>query len=501
MSVSVATVNASIDRRDAIAVLSLVGLVVTAIAFIVWMLRVYDNLKPMTAAAPRHTRGWVIGGWLVPFLNLVRPKQIMDDLWRANDPKLPAADDLISSVAWQNNPASPLLNLWWALWIIGGLLGWSTYRSDVTDLDGYRIFSGIDIVLSMITAGAAIAALLVVARLTLRQEERASQLLAAYTPTPPLTASVAPTALAGLLGVVSVIVFAGAFLAFDTSTEDARVAAPAGGAPVAGVPSAGVPSAGESETTSPAATPGTPTFLVDLEPGDCWKSEEYAAAAFGEVVELLAVEVVPCAQPHIGELFSIAAFPGGPSADYPGDSQVLYQGQRICTEQFEATFDSSYESSTLDVFQLIPTADSWRLGDRDVSCSVTTVYLDPINGPAAVINDQLPGNDLGILAASSCEAITDAMVVNAQLTIDVLGSLTPEQWALLETSGAVPEFERVLKRDSLMLLRADEIGCTLTELNVVFLARIDELEASTFDGQAMLTSFNEAGYWDESPLP
>ncbi len=52
-----------------------------------------------------------------------------------------------------------------------------------------------------------------------------------------------------------------------------------------------------------------------------------------------------------------------------------------------------------------------------------------------------------------------------------------------------------------MFLRAEEIGCSLSELNVAFLGRIDELEASTFDSQAVLTSFNESGYWDESFVP
>ena len=66
-----------------------------------------------------------------------------------------------------------------------------------------------------------------------------------------------------------------------------------------------------------------------------------------------------------------------------------------------------------------------------------------------------------------------------------LSSLTPEQWASLETSGAVPEVERVLKRDSLMFLRAEEIGCAFPELNVAFLARIDELEASNQSEQAV----------------
>jgi hypothetical protein len=52
--------------------------------------RAYRNLPALGAESPRFSSGWAVGAWFVPFLNLVRPKQIMDDIWRASDPALPA---------------------------------------------------------------------------------------------------------------------------------------------------------------------------------------------------------------------------------------------------------------------------------------------------------------------------------------------------------------------------------------------------------------------------
>src|SRR5918997_1460259 len=67
----------------------------------------------------RASRGWSIGAWFVPILNLIRPKQLMDDTWRASDPALPAK---VGS-GWQERPVPGLLHAWWALFLISGVLG------------------------------------------------------------------------------------------------------------------------------------------------------------------------------------------------------------------------------------------------------------------------------------------------------------------------------------------------------------------------------------------
>ena len=60
---------------------------------------------------------WALVGWLVPGLNLVRPKQMMDDLWRAS-----AEDVALCSSDWRRGPRSVLSRLWWSTLWIGGLL-------------------------------------------------------------------------------------------------------------------------------------------------------------------------------------------------------------------------------------------------------------------------------------------------------------------------------------------------------------------------------------------
>ena len=73
-----ATTAATIDRLvAATAPLALV-------AFVGWFHRVYGNLRAL-GTPPRHATGWAIACWLVPFLQLYRPMQLMRELWRAAD--------------------------------------------------------------------------------------------------------------------------------------------------------------------------------------------------------------------------------------------------------------------------------------------------------------------------------------------------------------------------------------------------------------------------------
>ena len=58
----------------------------TGIVFLLWLHRCYVNLVELGARDLRFTPGWAVGYWFVPVLNLFRPKQILDELWRATAP-------------------------------------------------------------------------------------------------------------------------------------------------------------------------------------------------------------------------------------------------------------------------------------------------------------------------------------------------------------------------------------------------------------------------------
>jgi hypothetical protein len=142
----------------------------TAVAFIMWFSRAYENIGRLGAGPLRYRKGWAIGAWFVPILNLFRPKQIANDIWRGSDPdmgRLPDASD------WRDGPIPGLLfGLWWLLWLATNLsLGPGFFEADTPD--EFRSQTIRFLISDVTGALGAILCAVVVDRTTHRQEERA----------------------------------------------------------------------------------------------------------------------------------------------------------------------------------------------------------------------------------------------------------------------------------------------------------------------------------------
>lgn len=145
----------------------------TGIMFIVWFRRAYRNLAAVGTESLRFEAGWAVGGWLVPFLNLVRPKQIMNDLWRATDPELPVPP----GVAWKQVRVPLLVHAWWLLfllWLAVGVVAQNLGQGASTPQQ-FRGASIATLLGDALTLPAAVLACQVVNRITQRQQARAKQ--------------------------------------------------------------------------------------------------------------------------------------------------------------------------------------------------------------------------------------------------------------------------------------------------------------------------------------
>jgi hypothetical protein len=105
-------------RQRMIGVLYLATFIVTGIVFLKWIYRANSNCHGFGARNMKFTPGWSVGYYFIPFVNLYRPYQAMKEIWKVS--KNPAD--------WQNEPGSPLLGWWWALWIISNILGQMSFR-------------------------------------------------------------------------------------------------------------------------------------------------------------------------------------------------------------------------------------------------------------------------------------------------------------------------------------------------------------------------------------
>lgn len=149
--------------------------IAVAVLFIIWFYRAYKNLVPLGAPAPRRSPGWTIGAWFVPFLDLVLPKLMLNEVWRGSEPE-PGGDPAKVAI-----PA--FHHLWWAAWVVAFLVAIGAgVDSAISSIDSALSTDGatsttasgaLSVLTSLLYAAAAVLGALVVRRTTERQEARA----------------------------------------------------------------------------------------------------------------------------------------------------------------------------------------------------------------------------------------------------------------------------------------------------------------------------------------
>jgi hypothetical protein len=115
-------------------VLSGVLSLVAAGFFIAWTYRAYENLDRTSVAGLRYDAKWAIAAWFIPVAWWIRPKQMLNDVWRAGEPGIE-----VRNASWQARPVSPLLHWWWALWVAAALIG---IAAGVVGFDPDGVLSG-----------------------------------------------------------------------------------------------------------------------------------------------------------------------------------------------------------------------------------------------------------------------------------------------------------------------------------------------------------------------
>jgi hypothetical protein len=145
----------------------------TAVVFCMWMHRSYKNLLEMGTRGLSYSPGWAAGAFFVPFLNLVRPCQIAQEMWRASRPG--RRED--EGRGWRSASASPVVGAWWACCLIATIVSYAASRTrwavDFEDTGLFPIF----LVKEGFWVAAALFAILMVRRLRARQEAKLDVLL------------------------------------------------------------------------------------------------------------------------------------------------------------------------------------------------------------------------------------------------------------------------------------------------------------------------------------
>jgi Domain of unknown function (DUF4328) len=82
--------------------------IVTGITFLKWIYRAYKNIQGFGAEGLRFSPGWAVGYYFIPILSLIRPVQVMSEIWRASD----------DPRNWPQRPGSWVIASWWTLFLL-----------------------------------------------------------------------------------------------------------------------------------------------------------------------------------------------------------------------------------------------------------------------------------------------------------------------------------------------------------------------------------------------
>ncbi|TDC46007.1 DUF4190 domain-containing protein, partial [Actinomadura sp. KC345] len=99
--------------------------------------------------------------------------------------------------------------------------------------------------------------------------------------------------------------------------------------------------------------------------GDCIDDDQGAASGGDGPVEVDSVKIVPCTQPHDGEVMAVFRLS---NATMPSDRELVAIASAGCRQRMAGKLDRDPAVGRLATYYYYPTPGSWRQGDRAVTC-------------------------------------------------------------------------------------------------------------------------------------
>jgi uncharacterized protein DUF4328 len=161
--------TAADDTIAMVARVFLAALLAAGVLFIIWLWQARLNAEQLCIAQHRRAKGWIIGSWICPVVNLWFPFMIVDDAYRASRPtNVPDLADLRSV------PGNRTLGLWWTFWLTGALLDRIAVSiwDNATNVDSLQTAAITETIGSVISVGAAVTVILIIRQITTWQDSR-----------------------------------------------------------------------------------------------------------------------------------------------------------------------------------------------------------------------------------------------------------------------------------------------------------------------------------------
>lgn len=163
--------------------------IATIVAWLLWQHRAHSNLRPLGAGWLEFSPGWAVGYFFIPFVNLVRPYQVVRELWRESQPA--DAGGGIAGLSFTVATGAPLVGWWWGFWLASNVL--ANVYGRLADAPNMQMPAAlVGLISHSVSIVAAALAILLVRTIDRMQTERSRQLALSATtfeqpPPPPTT--------------------------------------------------------------------------------------------------------------------------------------------------------------------------------------------------------------------------------------------------------------------------------------------------------------------------
>lgn len=129
-------------RQQMVGFITFAIYITSIVLFIMWFRRAYHNLHLAGVTGLKFSEGWAAGCWFIPFVNLTRPYNIMEEIWDETQ--------RITTVGHKIKDDS-LVGIWWASWIITNIVSQVAMRLSLSadDINELTNASIADIVASL----------------------------------------------------------------------------------------------------------------------------------------------------------------------------------------------------------------------------------------------------------------------------------------------------------------------------------------------------------------
>jgi hypothetical protein len=112
----------ALEYLESFSFLVIVPVICVGLALVRWLGGCYEFAKDNLKSTGFSQEKWRISGWIIPFLNLFKPYQVINEIHKVSVAGNPEGEK------WKNSSGSGMLLTWWIFWVITHLILWSMIK-------------------------------------------------------------------------------------------------------------------------------------------------------------------------------------------------------------------------------------------------------------------------------------------------------------------------------------------------------------------------------------